>query len=81
MVKWMLTCRHGVDCFRHYLDDFLTLGPPASVCHNNLQACIQLCSKVGLPVYKGKLEGPSTCWAQSCYRPGFPLKRESDLLC
>ena len=56
-------------------------GPPASVCHNNLQACIQLCSKVGLPVHLGKLEGPSTCWAQSCYRPGFPLKRESDLLC
>ena len=30
MVQWMLTSHHGVDFLRHYLDDFLTLGPPAS---------------------------------------------------
>ena len=62
MVQWMLTSHHGVDFLRHYLDDFLTLGPPASsVCYNNLQACIQLCSKLGLPLHPDKLEGPSTC--------------------
>ena len=55
-------------------------SPASSVCHNNLQACIQLCSKVGLPLHPDKLEGPSTCWAWSCYRPGFPLKRESESL-
>ena len=58
----MLTSHHGVDFLRHYLDDFLTMGPPASpVCYNNLQACIQLCSKLGLPLHPDKLEGPSTC--------------------
>ena len=58
----MPTSHHGVDFLRHYLDDFLTLGPPASsVCYNNLQACIQLCSKLGLPLHPDKLEGPSTC--------------------
>ena len=61
-VQWMLTSHHGVDFLRHYLDDFLTLGPPASsVCYNNLQACIQLCSKLDLPLHPDKLEGPSTC--------------------
>ena len=75
MVKWTLTCRHGVDCFRHYLDDFLTLGPPASVCHNNLQACIQLCSKVGLPVYPGKLEGPSTLLGSVMLQARLPAEK------
>ena len=62
MVQWMLTSNHGVDFLRHYLDDFLTLGPPASsVCRHNLQACILLCSRLGLPLHPDKLEGPSTC--------------------
>ena len=57
------TSHHGVDFLCHYLlDDFLTLGHPASlVCYNNLQACIQLCSKLSLPLHPDKLEGPSTC--------------------
>ena len=37
MVQWMRTHNYGVDFLCHYLDDFLTLGPPASpVCYNNL---------------------------------------------
>ena len=61
-IQWMATHNHGVDFLRHYLHDFLTLCPPASaVCYNNLQACIQLCSKLGLPLHPDKLEGPSTC--------------------
>ena len=62
-VQWMATHNLGVDFLGHYLDDFLTLGPPASpVCYNNLQACIQLCCKLGLPHHHPhKLEGPSTC--------------------
>ena len=62
VVQWMLTSHHGVDFLRHYLDDFPTLGSPASsVCYNNLQACIRLCSKLGLTLHPDKLEGPSTC--------------------
>lgn len=62
MVEWMLVNNHGVDFLRHYLDDFLTLGPPASsVCSDNLRSCIQLCAELGVPLNPDKLEGPSTC--------------------
>ena len=61
MVEWTLTNNHGVDFLRHYLDDFLTLGPPDSpVCLNNLRSCLQLCSYLGLPLHPDKLEGPYT---------------------
>ena len=61
-VQWMATHNHGIDFLQHHLDDFLTLGPPASsVCYNNLQTCIQLCTKLGLPLHPDKPEGPSTC--------------------
>ena len=49
MVEWILTHNCGADFLGHYLDDFMTLGPQASpVCHDNLQACIRLCSILGL---------------------------------
>ena len=61
-VQWMATHNHGVDFLQHYLDDFLTLGPPASpVFYNNLQTCIQLYTKLGLPLHPDKLEEPCTC--------------------
>ena len=61
VVEWMLAHNYGVTFLRHYLDDFMTLGPPASpVCHHNLQACIRLCSILGLPLHLHKLEGPTT---------------------
>ena len=53
---------YDVTFLRHYLDDFLTLGPPSlPVCHNNLQTCVRLCKQLGLPIHPGKLEGPATC--------------------
>ncbi|XP_068680413.1 uncharacterized protein [Montipora foliosa] len=61
MIEWILTHNYGVDLLRHYLDDFMTLGPPTSlVCHYNLQACIRLYSILGLPLHPLKLEGPTT---------------------
>ena len=43
------------------MDDFLTLGPPASpVCYNNLHTCVRLCKQLGPPLHPDKLEGPST---------------------
>ena len=48
MVEWTLTHNHGLDFLCHYLDDFLTLGPPASdACLSNLATCLQLCSDLG----------------------------------
>ena len=62
LVEWILVHNYGVNFLRHYLDDFLTLGPPASpVCYNNLQTCVQLCKSLGLPLHPDKLEGPATC--------------------
>ena len=61
MVQWMLTFHQSVDFLSHYSDDFLSLGPPSSlVSYNNLQVCIQLCSKLGLPLHSDKLEVRST---------------------
>ena len=61
LVEWILVHNYDVTFLRHYLDDFLTLGPPASpVCHNNLQTCVRLCTKLGLPLHPDKLEGPAT---------------------
>lgn len=52
------------------------LGPPASsVCHNNLQARIQLCSKLGLPLHRNKLEDPSTYWAQVMLQARLPAEK------
>ena len=45
----------------HYLDDFLTLGPPQSeVCHHNLATLKLLCHRLGVPLALEKLEGPLT---------------------
>ena len=51
----------GVSYLIHYLDDYLTMGPPQStVCQQNLNIFISLCSELGVPLAAEKLEGPST---------------------
>ena len=46
----------------HYLDDYLTLDPPASpVCGQSLHAIQQAASDTGIPLAPGKIEGPTTC--------------------
>jgi len=38
LVEWILVQNYDVTFLRHYLDNFLTLGPLASpFCHNNLE--------------------------------------------
>ena len=45
----------------HYLDDFLTLGPPSSdECQDNLDRIIATCNRLGLPLKHDKVEGPAT---------------------
>ena len=44
----------------HYLDDFLTLGPPDSpICSHNLNTTTEVCQKLGVPLALEKVEGPS----------------------
>ena len=51
----------GVSYLIHYLDDYLTMGPPRSaVCQENLDIFISLCAELGVPLAAEKLEGPST---------------------
>ena len=45
----------------HYLDDFLTMGPPSSLtCQHNLDTIIRMCNYLGIPLALEKVEGPST---------------------
>jgi len=45
----------------HYLDDFLTMGPPSSpVCQHNLDTLVQIYNYLGVPLALEKVEGPST---------------------
>ena len=51
----------GVSFVIHYLDDFLTVGPPSSdTCQHNLDILKQLCDELGVPLALEKVEGPST---------------------
>ena len=52
---------NGVTNLIHYLDDFLTMGPPDSpICQKNLDTFVQLCRDLGVPLAAEKIEGPST---------------------
>ena len=51
----------GVTFLIHYLDDYLTMGPPNSeTCQQNMDTFISLCADLSVPLALDKLEGPST---------------------
>ena len=53
--------QHGLSFLIHYLDDFLTMGPPSSpTCQRNLDTLVQICNYLGVPLALEKVEGPST---------------------
>ena len=59
-LAWIARQRN-VSFLIHYLDDFLTMGPPSSVsCQHNLDTIIQICNYLGVPLALEKVEGPST---------------------
>lgn len=60
LLEWILQ-QKGVTFSLHYLDDFLTAGPPRSdICQKNLEAIQQVCHWLGIPLALEKVEGPST---------------------
>ena len=60
LIEWILVSNY-VTFLRHYLINFLTLGPLASpFCYNSLHTCVRLCKQLGLPLHPDKLDGPST---------------------
>ena len=59
LLSWILT-QKGISPVFHYLDDFLTLGPPgSSTCAHNLATIKEVCSTLGIPLALEKVEGPS----------------------
>ena len=51
----------GVSWVGHYLDDYITMGPPMSVtCGRNLELMLDSCRRLGIPVVPAKCVGPAT---------------------
>ena len=61
MVEWILVHPYQISALLHYLDDFITAGPPDSPqCAHNLHTALAVCKRLGLPLHLGKCEGPAT---------------------
>ena len=60
LLEWILL-HLGVSVLPHYLNDYLTMGPPnTQICHQNLRLLIEVCTMLGIPLALEKVEGPST---------------------
>ena len=60
LLAWIAQ-HNGVTFSIHYLDDFLTMGPPHSpICNRNMHVFIEVCERLGVPLALEKMEGPST---------------------
>ena len=57
---WIMKQR-GVTWVDHYIDDFITAGPPgSSECAHNVATMKAVCEETGLPTEPEKDEGPAT---------------------
>ena len=58
--EWVLK-EKGVSFVHHYLDDFITAGPPGTEeCQHNLATMLEACNQLGVPTVEHKCVGPST---------------------
>ena len=61
-IHWTLRNNYNISHILHYLDDFLTAGPPDSnICASNLHTMLTFCDKINAPIKPSKVEGPTTC--------------------
>ena len=52
--------QHGIEWVWHYLDDFITIGPPATTkCAAALDIMLALSDLLGIPLATDKIEGPA----------------------
>ncbi len=67
VLQWIFE-EKGVRLVKHYLDDFITFGPPHSEERQEvLDQALQLCQRPGVPTAAHKTEGPGhvlTSWTQ-----------------
>ena len=62
LFHWCLVYNWDVHELLHYLDDYFTLGPPASnICAKRLTAIDQAATEIGIPLSPDKCVGPTTC--------------------
>ena len=60
LLSWIAIDK-GVSFSMHYLDDFLTIGPPgAHTYQHNLETIQQICTDLGILLTLEKVEGPTT---------------------
>lgn len=60
-LEWILRSR-GVRHVDHYLDDFVTFGPPNSdECGAAMATICRICAELGIPLATDKLVGPTHC--------------------
>ena len=60
-LQWILEQR-GTTYVAHYLDDFVTVGPPNSdQCSTNQSIISDVCKELGIPLAPHKSVGPATC--------------------
>ena len=72
-LQWVMKRQEGVSWVAHYLDDYITMGPPgADTCAANLEAMLATCARLGVPTAPGKCEGPTS----SLVFLGFELDTE-----
>ena len=59
-LAWIMRKR-GAGWLTHYVDDFISVGPPGSeICKNNMNVMHDTYEMAGLPVEPEKDEGPAT---------------------
>ena len=59
--EWILW-QWGLHQVRHYLDDFIVVGPPKCLrCWEELSIVCRTCEELGLPLAAEKQVGPATC--------------------
>ena len=72
-LQWVFE-KQGVSWVAHYLDDYITMGPPGSnTCAHNLEVMLSTCVELGVPTAPGKCAGP----ASSLVFLGFELDTEA----
>ena len=58
--QWHLQ-NQGIEQILHYLDDYITIGPPGSTtCQRNLTTLLESASTLGIPIAEQKMVGPTT---------------------
>ena len=58
LLEWILLSQ-GVPVLMHYLDAYLTMGPPnTEVCNQSMQHLIDACAMLGIPHATEKVVGP-----------------------